>query len=175
MDKDFAGVMEGCTRPRPGKVPLNWITPRVMQAFWDAYKAGYAHSVEVWDEDGRLVGGLYGLAIGKVYFGESQFSTVTNASKVATAVHHRHLVAWGFRLCDAKWETPHLASFGFAPMTRDRFLALLQTYVDKPGRVGHWTLDQALDFDTWSAKAPVRETSSLKVVRGPSSALAFGR
>ena len=77
MDKDFAGVMEGCARPRPGKVPLTWITPRIMQAFWDAYKAGYAHSVEVWDEAGHLVGGVFGIAIGKVYFGESKFSAVS--------------------------------------------------------------------------------------------------
>ncbi len=70
MDQDFAGVMKACARPRPGKVPLTWITPRIMRAYWEAYKAGYAHSVEVWDESGRLVGGVFGFAIGKVYFGE---------------------------------------------------------------------------------------------------------
>jgi leucyl/phenylalanyl-tRNA--protein transferase len=147
-------------------VPLTWITPRVMRAYWDLYQAGYAHSVEVWDEAGRLVGGLYGLAIGKAYFGESQFSTVTNASKVATTVLHRQLAGWGYRLCDAKWVTPHLARFGFAPMTRDQFLPLLQRYINEPGRVGRWKLDPTLDFDNWPETTPdaaARETSSLKV------------
>ena len=71
FDQDFAGVIAACAAPRSGKVPLTWITPRVMQAFWKAHKAGYAHSVEVWDRENRLVGGLYGMAIGKVFFGES--------------------------------------------------------------------------------------------------------
>ena len=113
MDQDFAGVIEACAAPRPGKTPLTWITPRVMRAYWEAHKAGYAHSVEVWDEEGRLVGGLYGLAIGKVFFGESQFSAVEHASKVALVALHRQLAAWGYHLRDGKWMTPHLASFGF--------------------------------------------------------------
>lgn len=95
MDKDFASVMEACARSREGKVPLTWITPQIMRAFWRAHKAGFAHSVEVWDEDGKLVGGLYGLAIGKVYFGESKFSRTRDALKVATAYFHRHLADWG--------------------------------------------------------------------------------
>ena len=145
MDKDFAGVMESCARPREGKVPLTWITPQIMRAYWDAYKAGYAHSVEVWDEAGHLVGGVYGLAIGKVYFGESKFSRVRDASKVATAYLHQHLAAWGFRLCDAKWMTPHLETFGFYAMPRDQFLSLLPWYMEKPEPVGHWQIDPSLD------------------------------
>ncbi len=146
MDKDFAGVMEACARPRGGKVPLTWITPRIMRAAWDAYKAGYAHSVEVWDEAGHLVGGVYGLALGKVYFGESKFSAVRDASKVATAVLHRHLVEWGYRLCDAKWMTPHLETLGFKPMARDDFVSLLPWYLEEPGRVGRWEIDPRLDL-----------------------------
>ena len=125
MDKAFGSVMEACARPRGGKVPLTWITPQIMRAYWQAYKAGHAHSVEVWDEDGTLIGGAYGLAVGKVYFGESQFCTVRDTSKLANAVLHRHLTAWGFKLCDAKWMTSHLASYGFRPMARDDFLSLL--------------------------------------------------
>jgi len=83
MDKAFASVMEACARPRGGKAPLTWITPQIMRAYWQAYKAGYAHSVEVWDDDGTLVAGAYGLAIGKMYFGESQFCTVRDTSKLA--------------------------------------------------------------------------------------------
>jgi leucyl/phenylalanyl-tRNA---protein transferase len=149
MDRDFAGVMEACARPRDGKVPLTWITPQIMRAFWQAHKAGYAHSVEVWDEDGNLVGGLYGLAIGKVYFGESKFSRVRDASKVGTAYLHRHLAAWGYRLCDAKWMTPHLETFGFYPMPRDQFLSLLPWYMEGAEPVGHWRIDPSLDPADW--------------------------
>ncbi len=165
MDQDFAGVMEACARPRPGKVPLTWITPRIMRAFWDAYRAGYAHSVEVWDETGHLVGGSFGIAIGQVYFGESKFSAVRDASKVATAVLHRHLVAWGYKLCDAKWMTPDLASLGFKVMPRDEFRSLLQWYVDEPGHVGRWEVDPTLDLADVRAKAAdtAHESASLKV------------
>ena len=167
MDRDFAGVMKACAAPRAGKVPLTWITPRVMQAYWDAYKAGYAHSVEVWDETGRLVGGLYGLAIGKVFFGESQFSAVEHASKIAMAALHRHLAAWGYRLRDGKWMTPHLASFGFEPMPRDQFLSLVQWYLTEQGHPGRWAIDPALDLADWPVKpreiTPTRESAPLKV------------
>jgi leucyl/phenylalanyl-tRNA--protein transferase len=152
MDQDFAGVMEACARPRPGKVPLTWITPRIMQAYWDAYKAGYGHSVEVWDEDGRLVGGLFGLAIGKVYFGESQFSAVEHASKIATLALHRHLAEWGYHVRDGKWMTPHLASLGFKPMTRDEFQALVAEHVHEPGHVDRWAIDPNLDLADWPPK-----------------------
>jgi leucyl/phenylalanyl-tRNA---protein transferase len=167
MDHDFAGVMEACARPRPGKVPLTWITPRIMRAFWAAYKAGYAHSVEVWDEQGNLVGGVFGVAIGQVYFGESKFSAVRDASKVATAVLHRHLAAWGYKLCDAKWMTPDLASLGFKVMPRDEFRSLLQWYVDEPGHVGRWDIDPTLELADVREKAAEgstsRESASLKV------------
>jgi leucyl/phenylalanyl-tRNA---protein transferase len=125
FDQDFAGVIAACAPPRPGKVPLTWITPRVMQAFWRAHTAGYAHSVEVWDRENRLVGGLYGLAIGKVFFGESQFSLVEHTSKIAVVALHRHLREWGYHLRDAKWMTPHLASSGFETLSRETWLFLL--------------------------------------------------
>ena len=152
MDQDFAGVIEACAAPRPGKAPLTWITPRVMEAYWQAHKAGYAHSVEVWDEEGGLVGGLYGLAIGKVFFGESQFSAVEHASKVALVALHRQLAAWGYHLRDGKWMTPHLASFGFGAMPREEFKALLDRYVDEPQEIGPWRLDPDLDLADWPHK-----------------------
>jgi leucyl/phenylalanyl-tRNA--protein transferase len=157
IDEDFARVIEACAAPRPGKVPLTWITPRVMRAYWEAHKAGYAHSVEVWDETGKLVGGLYGLAIGKVFFGESQFSAAEHASKVAVVALHRHLAAWGFRLRDGKWMTPHLASLGFKDMPREEFLALLDRYTNEPGRPGQWSVDPSLDLaappENWLTEA----------------------
>ena len=153
IDEDFAGVIEACAAPRPGKVPLTWITPRIMEAYWNAHKAGYAHSVEVWDADGRLVGGLYGLAIGKVFFGESQFSAVEHASKVALVALHRHLAAWGYHVRDGKWMTPHLASFGFEAMKREQYQALLSQHVNAPGRVGRWSVDPSLDLADWTPKS----------------------
>ncbi len=162
MDQDFAGVITACAKPRSGKAPLTWITPRVMRAYYAAHKAGYAHSVEVWDEEGHLVGGLYGLAIGKVYFGESQFSAAEHASKIATVALHRQLAAWGYHLRDGKWMTPHLASFGFRPMKRDDFRALLDVYVDLPGKTGPWAFDPDLDLAGW----PLRESQS-QATSGP--------
>jgi len=164
MDQDFAGVIAACAKPRPGKAPLTWITPRVMRAYYEAHKAGCAHSVEVWDEKGRLVGGLYGLAIGKVYFGESQFSAVEHASKIATVALHRQLAAWGYHLRDGKWMTSHLASFGFRAMKRDDFKALLDLYADVPGKTGSWTFDPDLDLADW----PLDESKS-EAKPGPAS------
>lgn len=153
FDRDFAAVMRACAEPRPGKTPLTWITPSMMRAFWDLHQAGHAHSVEVWDFDGRLVGGLYGLAAGAVFFGESQFSLVRDASKVAVATFHCHLAHWGFSLRDAKWPTAHLANLGFHTLGRDEFLLALREHAWKPGRVGRWTVDQTLDVSAWQTKA----------------------
>lgn len=159
FDQDFAGVIEACAQPRSGKVPLTWVTPRIMRAFYDAYQAGYAHSVEVWDQNGRLVGGLYGLAIGKVFFGESQFSLVEHSSKIAMVALHRHLREWGYRVRDGKWMTQHLASFGFTGVPRAKFQAMLRKRVAEPGRIGHWSLDPTLDLADWPADARVDQAA----------------
>lgn len=150
MDTDFAGVMEACAQPRPGRPPLTWITPRVMRAFYAAYRAGHAHSVEVWDKHGKLVGGLFGIAIGQVYFGESKFSRARDASKVAVAYLQRHLAAWGYRLYDAKWMTRHLSEMGFVSMPRDDFLSLLPWYTSEAGPSGRWRIDPKLDPLVWT-------------------------
>lgn len=149
FDTDFAAVMRACAEPRPGKTPLTWITPRMMRAFWDLHRAGYAHSVEVWDQDGALVGGLYGLAAGDVFFGESQFSLVRDASKVAVATLHCHLAHWGFALRDAKWPTEHLTSLGFNRVSRDELLTALREHAWRPDHVGPWRIDETLDVAAW--------------------------
>jgi leucyl/phenylalanyl-tRNA--protein transferase len=155
FDRDFVGVMEACAQPRPGKTPLTWVTPKIMEAFLAAHEAGYAHSVEVWDKDGKLVGGLFGLAIGKVWFGESQFSAVEHASKVAVAALHQHLALWGFHVRDGQWMTPHLASYGFHDVTRATFQALLRANVNQPGRIGRWSVDPRLDLAHWQPGVPM--------------------
>jgi leucyl/phenylalanyl-tRNA--protein transferase len=152
FDTDFAGVMRACAEPRSGKTPLTWITPKIMRAFWALHRQGHAHSVEVWDAEGRLVGGLYGLAVGDVFFGESQFSRTRDASKIAVVTLHCHLAHWGFALRDAKWPTEHLASLGFRTIGREEFLEALEEHAWTPGRVGRWTVDQSLDVAAWQTR-----------------------
>jgi leucyl/phenylalanyl-tRNA--protein transferase len=149
FDRDFAAVMRACAEPRSGKTPLTWITPKMMRAFWALHEQGHAHSVEIWDRDSRLVGGLYGLAAGGVFFGESQFSFVRDASKMAVAALHCHLAHWGFGLRDAKWQTEHLASLGFREIPRAEFLRELEAHAWKDGRVGRWSVDPTLDLAAW--------------------------
>jgi leucyl/phenylalanyl-tRNA--protein transferase len=145
FDEEFARVMETCVRPRSGKTPLTWITPKMMNAFWALHEAGYAHSVEVWDDDCHLVGGLYGLAIGGVFFAESRFAEVDSASKVGVAVLHQHLAHWGFGVRDAKWISPHLTSLGFRTVPRATFRRMLKEYAWRPSRLGRWKVDNGLD------------------------------
>jgi leucyl/phenylalanyl-tRNA--protein transferase len=97
-----------------------------MAVYADLHRRGVAHSVETW-KGGRLVGGLYGLAIGGAFFGESMFSTVSDASKVALVHLVNHLSAQGFLLLDAQFSTPHLASFGTVEVSREEYLRMLAT------------------------------------------------
>ena len=149
FDQDFAAVMQACAEPRAGKTPLTWLRPRVMQALWDLHKAGYAHSVEVWDCEPQLVGGIFGIAIGEIFFGESQFSSVRDASKIASAYLNCHLANWGFVLRDGKWLSSHLAGLGFTTIRRNEFEVLLSEHASRPGRIGSWEVDETLDVAHW--------------------------
>jgi leucyl/phenylalanyl-tRNA---protein transferase len=153
FDRDFAGVMRACAEPRPGKTPLTWITPRIMRAFWALHEAGYAHSVEVWDAENHLVGGSYGLAIGNIFFGESQFARVRDTSKIATAVLNRHLAHWGFVLRDAKWMSEYLAGSGYRLISRTSFEDILHRHAQGPDRIGRWEIDETLDVAGWDPRA----------------------
>jgi leucyl/phenylalanyl-tRNA--protein transferase len=147
FDYAFADVMEACARPRAGKVPLTWLTPRMMDAYLEMYRAGYAHSIEVWDSKERLVGGIYGVAIGDVFFGESQFSTVSNASKLASAALNSHLRRWGFAFRDTRWMTEHHRRAGCVTVHRAEFNALVRAHVDRPSRTELWEVDrQAMEL-----------------------------
>ena len=146
FDYAFADVMEACSKPRPGKVALTWLTPRMMEAYLVMYHAGYAHSVEVWDSKDRLVGGVYGVAIGDVFFGESQFSTESNTSKLASAVLNGHLRAWGFAFRDTRWMTDYHAKMGCVSVPRDKFNALVEEHIGKSSRTELWEVDERLDL-----------------------------
>ena len=135
-DRDFAGVIAGCAARVPGRNDT-WINPEIERLFTHLHRLGHAHTIEC-RENGQLVGGLYGVALGGAFFGESMFSRVRDASKVALV----HLVARlrlsGFTLLDTQFVTAHLAQFGAVEIPRDRYRALLAEAVDLPAR---WLLE----------------------------------
>lgn len=124
IDTAFEQVMHGCAEPRD-YTDATWITDEMRAAYVQLHHLGIAHSVEVWDAN-DLVGGLYGLALGKAFFGESMFSRQTNASKTAFIHLVRQLAEWQFELIDCQMPTDHLFSLGAQSIPRDAFLAQLQ-------------------------------------------------
>lgn len=129
-DRNFAGTIAGCATVVPDRADT-WINPQIERLFTELFRMGYAHSVEAW-QDGTLVGGLYGVALGGAFFGESMFSFARDASKVALV----HLVArlrlGGFRLLDTQFVTSHLAQFGTVEIPREVYKQLLADAVDHP-------------------------------------------
>lgn len=155
FDRNFAAVMRACAEPRPGKTPLTWLTPRVMRAFWELHRVGLAHSVEVWDLEPQLVEGIFGVAIGGIFFGESQFSRVNGASKIASVFLNHHLAEWGFALRDAKWISGHHAGAGFDVIPRSRFNALLEEHIPRPTQRGLWQESDDFDLASVCSKAGI--------------------
>lgn len=130
FDRDFIGVIRGCAAPRD-YTDGTWITSPMQSAYIELHRQGFAHSVEAW-RDGELVGGLYGLAMGRLFFGESMFSRADNASKVAFVTLVTKLRDWGFSLIDCQMPTEHLHSFGARPITRRVFADYLEKGLDDP-------------------------------------------
>lgn len=141
MDRDFEGVIHGCAQPRDEQGGT-WLVPQMIAAYLALHAHGLAHSVEVWRQ-GELVGGLYGVAIGRAFFGESMFSRVSDASKIALAHLCRKLVDWEFGLIDCQMRTNHLLSMGATEIARRDFIVLLNHYCQLPGRDVSW--DEAGD------------------------------
>ncbi len=140
LDSDFAQVIAACaTTPRDGQNGT-WITPEMQAAYGRLQALGYAHSVEMW-RDGRLIGGLYGIAIGRAFFGESMFSHITDASKIALAHLCAYLAARDFGIIDCQMETAHLKSLGARPIPRSDYLARVAVLVDAGDGPGHWPAD----------------------------------
>ncbi|MBA3303181.1 MAG: leucyl/phenylalanyl-tRNA--protein transferase [Acidimicrobiia bacterium] len=122
VDTAFRDVIDRCADPgRAGR----WITPAVRDAYVALHDLGWTHSVETWDVDGQLVGGLYGVRIGGLFAGESMFSLATDASKVALVALVDRLRADGASLLDVQWVTPHLATLGAVEISRERYLHLV--------------------------------------------------
>jgi leucyl/phenylalanyl-tRNA---protein transferase len=144
-DRAFSAVMSGCAAPRPQQEGT-WITTEMRAAYARLAAMGYAHSGESW-ADGELAGGLYGVAIGRVFFGESMFARVTDASKVAFVQLVRQLRHWGFRLVDCQMATAHLASLGAREVPRAQFLAEVDRGVLEPPVPSPWRLDALVTID----------------------------
>lgn len=136
IDTDFAAVIEACgsEKIRPGGT---WLSAEMRIAYERLHQLGYAHSVETWLGD-ELVGGLYGVAIGGVFFGESMFSRVTDASKIALRSLCDSLIAYGFRLIDCQMATPHLMSLGARLLPRKEFVSLLASHASLDAEMQRW-------------------------------------
>ncbi len=141
FDRNFAQVIHACAEPR-NEEHGTWITHEMQAAYFELYKQGYAHSVEVWQHD-KLVGGLYGIAIGSLFFGESMFSRSSNASKVGFVTLVSALKAAGFVLIDCQMPTDHLSSLGAHNITRDDFADYLAKYLDTPSSM-QWITPQII-------------------------------
>ena len=139
MDKAFNEVIEACAKRRPDQAGT-WITDEMLKAYRDMHAAGHAHSVECWHED-ELAGGLYGVALGRVFFGESMFTRATDASKVAFVALTRQLQRWGFPLIDCQVQTNHLESLGASMMPRQQFSQILQRECQPRDEALVWILD----------------------------------
>ena len=128
VDRDFAGVIRGCAEEREGGT---WITLEMIQAYEELYTLGSAHSIEVW-QDGELAGGLYGVAIGGFFAGESMFTRRRDASKVALVHLVEHLRQRGFQLFDTQFLTDHTSRLGAVEIPRDEYLARLRKALAAP-------------------------------------------
>ncbi|KRW59903.1 leucyl/phenylalanyl-tRNA--protein transferase [Pseudomonas sp. TTU2014-080ASC] len=132
FDEAFTQVIHACAAPR-SYANETWITREMQDAYITLHERGIAHSVEVWKED-QLVGGLYGLAMGQLFFGESMFSRVDNASKIGFVTLTQHLQEWGFVLIDCQMPTQHLISLGAHSISRSEFADYLHKHLDQPNK-----------------------------------------
>ncbi|MDQ2070711.1 leucyl/phenylalanyl-tRNA--protein transferase [Natronospira bacteriovora] len=140
LDRAFDQVIAACADVRLRRdQDGTWITESMRDAFQALHRLGHAHSVEVWRKD-ELIGGLYGVAIGRVFFGESMFSRQSDGSKIAMAWLDAQLAEWGFALMDCQVENPHLLRMGALTLSRPAFLAALDRHTAEPGPASPWQL-----------------------------------
>jgi len=144
-DTAFAGVVAGCAAPRRDQNGT-WITGDMAKAYSRLFEMGHAHSMETWAGD-ELVGGLYGVALGRMFFGESMFSRRSDASKVALVLLARQLARWGFHIIDCQMSTDHLASLGAREISRASFLRHVRELVRQEPVRSPWRLDPDLTED----------------------------
>jgi leucyl/phenylalanyl-tRNA--protein transferase len=140
----FEQTIKACSQPRQNKEEGTWLIDGMIEAYTDLHKMGFAHSVEAWFE-GCLVGGLYGISIGRSFFGESMFSRKPDASKIALVALAKHLAAYHFDLIDCQVTTDHLLSMGATEIPRDNFLDTLSHSIDAKVPANVWAHGQRLD------------------------------
>jgi leucyl/phenylalanyl-tRNA--protein transferase len=139
LDTAFGAVIRACAEPRSGSRGT-WITADMVRAYEALHALGFAHSAEAF-EDGALVGGVYGVALGSAFFAESMFHRRSDAAKAALVALVRQLAAWGIRLVDAQLPAPHLTALGFESWSRARYLRALARALALPTRPGPWRLE----------------------------------
>jgi len=154
MDRAFDAVIRACSGPRRDGAGT-WLVPEMIAAYAVLHRRGLAHSVEIW-QDGVLVGGLYGVGLGRVFFGESMFSRVADASKVALVHLCQRLAAWGYAVVDCQVMSEHLVRMGADQIPREGFTALLRHWCPLPGRDGSWD-DGAIAFPLPPGGEPNRD------------------
>ncbi len=137
-DKAFNDVIVACGKIERPLQDGTWITSDMIESYNELHKLGYAHSVEAWS-DGELVGGLYGISLGSMFFGESMFSTKSNASKAAFITLIKKLEERGFDLIDCQVYTEHLESLGAREVSRDQFINQIELFIENPTHVGNWS------------------------------------
>lgn len=140
MDQSFKAVITACAHSRTENGQDTWLVDGMIAAYTRLHEKGVAHSVEAWQDD-KLVGGLYGVSLGRTFFGESMFSLKSNSSKVALAALCRHLTALKFDLIDCQVATDHLASMGAVEIPRSLFLQKLTRSLNKKPVKGSWTFN----------------------------------
>jgi leucyl/phenylalanyl-tRNA--protein transferase len=151
VDRDFKGVIDGCAAPQPGRDDT-WINRRIRELYIGLHGIGHCHSVEVW-QDGDLAGGLYGVSLGRAFFGESMFHRARDASKVAMVHLVARLLAGGYELLDTQFVTEHLRSFGAIEVPRQRYRSLLDD-----------ALQGVAAFDTLPVDQPVTGAKALEII-----------
>lgn len=146
LDRAFVQVMQACAETRRNQPESGtWITPAMQLAYNQLHQLGYAHSAEVW-VDGELAGGLYGIAMGSIFFGESMFSRRANASKIALVWLTQQLTAWGYKMLDCQVTSAHLQRLGSVSIPRSEFLTLLRRHATAGGHNSPWQLEIAPGF-----------------------------
>ena len=141
LDQDFPQVIAACACALRDNQPGTWITSDMMDAYCRLHEAGFAHSVEVWNY-GELAGGLYGVSLGKCFFGESMFARQNNASKVGLATLVHLLRKWSFNLIDCQVTTHHLVQLGAMEIPRKQFMAELKLTLKSPTQKGKWEMSK---------------------------------
>lgn len=147
-DNSFTEVMEACAEPRTNSRGT-WITPDMLQAYTLLHQLGHAHSIEVRDHNNYLIGGVYGVAIGSIFFGESMFSRETDTSKVALLYLCAYLDTWGYKMIDTQLSSNHLSSLGGIDIPREEYLYILHRLTKKSVDQEAWRKDYPLVLDEW--------------------------